>query len=165
MGLNQGKMSDHTQSCVFSVYPMSRCRELVCTPTTTVGFHKESASIQDLIHAAHGPAIVTLHAEFKLVLVPVVSFEGGCHISGTSMGYLEDQFNARVSEGSEILADGKRGCQFYKNVFSLHGMTSLWLHFELPSFVTGLYQCLNLQPCSLQHLFIKSLSVRVCPLW
>lgn len=37
------------------------------------GVHKESASIQCLIHAAQGPAIVTLHAKFQLVLVPVVS--------------------------------------------------------------------------------------------
>ena len=81
MGLDKGKMSDHIQSSVFSVHPMSRCRELACTPTATVGFHKESVSIQALIHAAEGPGIVTLHAKFQLVLVPVVSLEGGCHIS------------------------------------------------------------------------------------
>lgn len=109
MGLNQGQMSDHTQSCVFSVYPMSRCRELVCTPTTTVGFHKESASIQDLIHAAQGPGIVTLHAKFQLVLVPVVSLEVECHISGTSIGYLVDEFNAGVSEGLRDVGRWREG--------------------------------------------------------
>lgn len=51
--------------------------ELACTPTATVGFHKESVSIQALIHAAEGPGIVTLHAKFQLVLVPVVSLDGG----------------------------------------------------------------------------------------
>lgn len=85
MGLDKGKMSDRIQSGVFSVHSMSRCRELACTPTATVGFHKESVSIQALIHAAEGPGIVTLHAKFQLVLVPVVSLEGGCHISETSM--------------------------------------------------------------------------------
>lgn len=85
MGLDKGKMSDRIQSSVFSVHPVSRCRELACTPTGTVGFHKESVSIQALIHAAEGPGIVTLHAKFQLVLVPVVSLEAGCHISETSM--------------------------------------------------------------------------------
>ncbi len=84
MGLDKGKMSDRIQSGVFSVHPMSRCREPACTPTATVGFHKESVSIQTLIRAAEGPGIVTLHAKFQLVLVPVVSLEGGCHISETS---------------------------------------------------------------------------------
>lgn len=56
---------------------MSRCSELARTPTATVGFHKESVSIQGLIHAAEGPGIVTLHAKFQLVLVAVVLLEGG----------------------------------------------------------------------------------------
>lgn len=64
---------------------MSRCRERACTPTATVSFHKESVSIQALIHAAQGPGIVTLHAKFQLVLVPVVLLGegggGGGHIS------------------------------------------------------------------------------------
>lgn len=77
MGLDKGKMSDRIQSSVFSVRPMSRCGERACTPTATVGFHKESVSIQALIHAAEGPGIVTLHAKFQLVPVPVVSLEGG----------------------------------------------------------------------------------------
>ena len=88
-GLNEGKMSGCTQSSVFSVERESRCGDLVWTPTTTVGFHKESASIQPLIPAAQGPGIVTLHAKFQLVLVPVVSLQDGCHISGTSTSYLE----------------------------------------------------------------------------
>lgn len=77
MGLNKGKTSDRIQFSVFAVHPMSRCRELACTPTATVGFHKESVSIQALIHAAVGPGIVTLHAKSQLVLVPVVLLEGG----------------------------------------------------------------------------------------
>lgn len=72
MRLDKGKMSDRIQSSVFLVHPMSRCRERACTPTATVSFHKESVSIQALIHAAQGPGIVTLHAKFQLVLVPVV---------------------------------------------------------------------------------------------
>lgn len=78
MRLDKGKMSDRIQSSVFLVHPMSRCRERACTPTATVSFHKESVSIQALIHAAQGPGIVTLHAKFQLVLVPVVLLgEGG----------------------------------------------------------------------------------------
>lgn len=76
MRLDKGKMSDRIQSSVFSVHPMSRCRERACTPTATVSFHKESVSIQALIHAAQGPGIVTLHAKFQLVLVPVVLLGG-----------------------------------------------------------------------------------------
>lgn len=88
MGLDKGKMSERTQSSVFSVQPMSRCRELACTPTATVGFHKESASIQALIHAAAGRGIVTLHAKFQLVLVPVVSVEGAVSHFRDIYGYL-----------------------------------------------------------------------------
>lgn len=77
MGLDQGKMRGCIQSSMFSVCPLSRCREQACTPTATVGFHKESVSIQPLIHAAEGAAIVTLHAKFQLVLVPVVSVKKG----------------------------------------------------------------------------------------
>lgn len=71
IGLDKDKMSDHIQFSVFAIHPMSRCREQ-CTPTATAGFHKESVSIQTLIHAAEGSSIVTLHAKFQLVLVPVV---------------------------------------------------------------------------------------------
>lgn len=82
MGLDKGKTRGCIQSSIFSVCPMSRCRERPCTPTATVGFHKESVSIQSLIHAAEGAGIVTLHAKFQLVLVPVVSVkEGLAHIS------------------------------------------------------------------------------------
>lgn len=82
MGLDKGKTRGCIQSSIFSVGPMSRCRERPRTPTATVGFHKESVSIQSLIHAAEGAGIVTLHAKFQLVLVPVVSVkEGLAHIS------------------------------------------------------------------------------------
>lgn len=77
MGLDKGKMRGCIQPSVFSVGPVSRCGERACTPTATVGFHKESVSIQALIQAAEGAAIVTLHAKFQLVLVPVVWGEGG----------------------------------------------------------------------------------------
>lgn len=54
------------------------------------GVHKESASIQCLIHAAQGPAIVTLHAKFQLVLVPVVSVvRRVLRFEGTAEGYLD----------------------------------------------------------------------------
>lgn len=88
MGSDKGKTSDRIQSSVFSVQPMSRCMELLCTPTATVGFDKESASIQALIHAAEGRGIVTLHAKFQLVLVPVVSLEGGVSHFRDIYGYL-----------------------------------------------------------------------------
>lgn len=54
------------------------------------GVHKESASIQSLIHATQGLAIVTLHAKFQLVLVPVVSLARRVsHFEGTAEGYLD----------------------------------------------------------------------------
>lgn len=77
MGLDKGKMRGCIQSSIFSFGPMSRCGERACTPTATVGFHKESVSIQALIQAAEGAAIVTLHAKFQLVLVPVVWVKEG----------------------------------------------------------------------------------------
>lgn len=53
------------------------------------GVHKESASIQRLIHATQGLAIVTLHAKFQLVLVPVVSLvRRVSRFEGTAEGYL-----------------------------------------------------------------------------
>lgn len=95
MGLDKGKMRGCVQSSIFSVCPVSRCREQACTPTATVGFHKESVSIQPLIHAAQGAAIVTLHAKFQLVLVPVVSVKTGDGIRFRD-GYLWATFSHQV---------------------------------------------------------------------
>lgn len=98
MRLDKGKMSDRIQSSVFLVHPMSRCRERACTPTATVSFHKESVSIQALIHAAQGPGIVTLHAKFQLVLVPVVLLGegGGGSGGGVTFQMSESSFGVKL---------------------------------------------------------------------
>lgn len=96
MGLDKGKMRGCIQSSIFWVCPMSRCREQTCTPTATVGFHKESVSIQLLIHAAEGAGIVTLHAKFQLVLVPVVSVKKG-------MGYISEMATSGPHSATMLL--------------------------------------------------------------
>lgn len=98
MRLDKGKMSDRIQSSVFLVHPMSRCRERACTPTATVSFHKESVSIQALIHAAQGPGIVTLHAKFQLVLVPVVLLGEGGGGGGVTFQTSESSFGVKLNK-------------------------------------------------------------------
>lgn len=105
MGLDKGKMSDRTQFSVFSVHPVSRCRELVCTPTTRLS--QRICLYSNPNPRCPGPRHCHFACKISISAGTSCFTWAGCHISGTSMATLRVRLRQKYHQGSEMLVDGR----------------------------------------------------------